>query len=188
MKLRTLLDYAVVAVVAVVLALAIQAYVMKPYAIPSGSMLGTLRPGDRVLVNRVVYRLRQPRRGDVIVFKYPRNQSVVFIKRVVGVPGDVLAVHAGRLYVDGRRLNEPYVHHTNGTTDPTDAASPIAGTTMSSPWSLARPFTVPRGAYFVMGDNRTDSDDSRDWGVVPRPDVIGEGFVTYWPVSRWGVL
>jgi signal peptidase I len=187
-KLRTLLDYAVVAVVAVALALLIQAFVVKPYAIPSGSMLGTLRPGDRVLVNRLVYRLRAPHRGDVVVFKYPRDTSVVFIKRVVGVPGDVLEVRGGRLYVNGRRLNEAYVHRTNGAVDPTDAASPIAGSTMSPPWSLARPFTVPRGSYFVMGDNRTDSDDSRDWGVVPRSDVIGAGLVTYWPVSRWGML
>jgi signal peptidase I len=187
-KLRTLLDYGIVAVVAVVLALLIQAYVVKPYSIPSGSMLGTLRPGDRVLVNRLAYHLRDPHRGDVIVFKYPRNLRVAFIKRVVGVPGDVLEVHGGRLYVDGRPLNEPYVHRTNGSSDPTDPAGPLAGTTMSSPWSLTRPFTVPRGSYFVMGDNRTDSDDSRDWGVVPRADVIGEGLVKYWPFSRWGVL
>jgi signal peptidase I len=187
-KLRTLLDYAIVAVVAVAFALLLQAYVVKPYAIPSGSMLGTLRPGDRVLVNRVVYRLHEPHRGDVIVFKYPRDTHVAFIKRVVGVPGDVLQVHGGRLYVNGSRLDERYVHRTNGAIDPTDAAGPIGGTTMSPPWSLARPFTVPHGAYFVMGDNRTNSDDSRDWGVVPRADIIGEGFVTYWPVSRWGVL
>jgi signal peptidase I len=187
-KLRTLVDYAIVAVVAVALALLIQAYLVKPYAIPSGSMLSTLRPGDRVLVNRLVYRLRSPHRGDVIVFKYPRNEGIVFIKRVVGVPGDVLELHGGRLYVDGRPQNESHVHRTNGTSDPTDPASPIAGTTMTPPWSLAQPYTVPRGTYFVMGDNRTDSDDSRDWGVVPRDDVIGEGFLTYWPVSRWGVL
>jgi len=187
-KLRTLLDYGIVAVVAVVLALLIQAYIVKPYAIPSGSMLGTLRPGDRVLVNRLVYHLRDPHRGDVIVFRYPRNLAVAFVKRVVGVPGDVLEARGGRLYVNGRPLSEPYVHRTNGSSDPTDAAGPIAGTTMRQPWSLAEPFSVPAGSYFVMGDNRTNSDDSRDWGVVPRGDLIGEGFVTYWPVGRWGVL
>jgi signal peptidase I len=187
-KLRTLLDYGIVAVVAVVLALLIQTYLVKPYAIPSGSMLGTLRPGDRVLVNRVVSHLRVPHRGDVVVFKYPRNLRVVFIKRVVGVPGDVLEVRGGRLYVNGGALREPYVHRTNGSSDPTDAAGPLAGTTMSSPWSLDRPYRVPAASYFVMGDNRTDSDDSRDWGVVPCADLIGEGFLTYWPVGRWGVL
>ncbi len=188
MKLRTLLDYVVVAVVAVGLALLIQAFIVKPYAIPSASMAGTLRPGDRVLVNRAVYRLRDPRRGDVIVFAYPRDTAVAFIKRVVGEPGDVLQVRGGRLYVNGRPLREPYVHRTQGTQDPTTAAAPVVGTTMTPPWSLTRPYRVPAGSYFVMGDNRTNSDDSRDWGVVPRRDVIGEGFFTYWPLDRLGLL
>jgi signal peptidase I len=183
-----LLDYGLVAVVAIALALAVQAYAVKPYRIPSASMASTLRPGDRVLVNRVVYRLRDPQRGDVLVFRFPGDRSVVFIKRVVGVPGDVLRVKDGRLYVNGERVREPYVHRTGGSPDPTLAMPPLDGSTMPRPWSLTSPYTVPPDSYFVMGDNRTDSDDSRDWGVVPRDAVIGEGFWLYWPPRHWSSL
>jgi signal peptidase I len=187
-KRGKLFDYGVVAVVAIALALLVQAFLIKPYRIPSESMASTLRPGDRVLVNRVVYRLREPQRGDVLVFHYPRDRTMVFIKRIVGVPGDTLRIRAGHLWVNGHPVDEPYVHRTAGHSDPTAASGPEDGSTMSAPWSLARPYTVPADAYFVMGDNRTDSDDSRFWGTVPRSDIIGEGFVVYWPLGRWGTL
>jgi signal peptidase I len=182
------LEYAAIVVVAVLVALAIQAWLLKPYRIPSGSMLDTLRPGDRVLVNRAVYHLRDPQRGDVIVFRYPQDPDVVFIKRVVGAPGDLLEVRDGHLYVNGRGVAEPYVHRTKGRADPTVAQAAIAGSTMHDPWSLAEPYRVPAGNYFVMGDNRTDSDDSRDWGTVPRTAIVGEGLATYWPLSRLRAL
>jgi signal peptidase I len=185
---KRVLEYATIVVVAVLVALAIQAWLVKPYRIPSGSMLDTLRPGDRVLVNRAVYRLRDPQRGDVIVFRYPQDPDVVFIKRVVGVPGDLLEVRDGHLYVNGRRVAEPYVHRTGGRADPTVAQAAIAGSTLHDPWSLAEPYRIPAGNYFVMGDNRTDSDDSRDWGTVPRAAIVGEGLATYWPLSRLRTL
>ena len=188
MKRRRLIDYGIVAVVAIALALLVQAFLIKPYRIPSESMASTLRPGDRVLVNRVVYRLREPHRGDVMVFRYPEDRNVVFIKRIVGVPGDTLQVREGRLWVNGRVADEPYVHRTTGRSDPTAAPGPVAGSTMREPWSLAQPYKVPADSYFVMGDNRTDSDDSRFWGTVPRGDIIGEGFVVYWPLGRWTAL
>ncbi|MGE5228240.1 MAG: signal peptidase I [Deltaproteobacteria bacterium] len=186
--MKRVLEYVAVVAAAVLVALAVQAWVVKPYRIPSGSMLDTLRPGDRVLVNRMVYHLREPERGDVIVFHYPQDPDVVFIKRVVGVPGDLLEARDGRLYVNGRRAAEPYVHRTGGRLDPTLAQAAIAGSTMHDPWSLAKPYRVPAGNYFVMGDNRTDSDDSRDWGTVPRAAIVGEGLATYWPVSRLRAL
>jgi signal peptidase I len=178
------LQYIIIAAIAVLVALAVQSWIVKPYRIPSESMLDTLRPGDRVLVNRVVYHLHDPRRGDVVVFHYPRDPAVIFIKRVVGVPGDVLEARGGRLYVNGRRVAEPYVHRTGGDADPTVAQAAITGSTVHDPWSLAEPYRVPPGEYFVMGDNRTDSDDSRDWGTVPRAAIVGEGLATYWPLSR----
>jgi len=185
---KRVLEYAAVVAVAVLVAIAVQAWLVKPYRIPSESMLDTLRPGDRVLVNRAVYHLREPHRGDVVVFRYPHDPSVVFIKRIVGVPGDVLEVVDGRLYVNGERPTEPYVHRTSGRTDPTVAQAAIAGSTLHDPWSLAVPYRVPDGEYFVMGDNRTDSDDSRDWGTVPRTAIVGEGLATYWPLSRLRAL
>jgi len=187
-KRGRLIRYGFVAVVAIALALLVQAFLIKPYRIPSESMASTLRPGDRVLVNRVVYHLREPHRGDVMVFRYPEDLDVVFIKRIVGVPGDTLQVREGRLWVNGRPADEPYVHRTAGRRDPTAASGPVAGSTMREPWSLAQPYTVPADSYFVMGDNRTDSDDSRFWGTVPRADIIGEGFIVYWPLGRWAAL
>ena len=188
MKRGRLLEYGVVIVVAIVLALLIQAFLVKPFRIPSPSMVDTLRPGDRVLVDRVVFHLRHPRRGDVVVFEYPRNRDIMFIKRVIGLPGDTLETRAGRLYVNGRLLDEPYVHETAGVRDPTNAGEPVAGTTMRDPWSLADPYTVGKDEYFVMGDNRTRSDDSRAWGTVPAANIIGAGFLTYWPLGRLGTL
>jgi len=182
------LEYVAIIAVAVLVALAVQTWLVKPYSIPSESMLDTLRPGDRVLVDRLVFHLRDPHRGDVIVFRYPKDPDVIFIKRVVGVPGDVLEVRDGRLYVNGKKAPEPYVHRTGGRLDPTVAQGAVAGSTMHDPWSLAEPFRVPAANYFVMGDNRTDSDDSRDWGTVPRRAIVGAGLATYWPFSRLRAL
>ena len=185
---NSLLDYAVIAVVAIGLALVIQAYLVKPYRIPSPSMVDTLEIGDRVLVNRVVYHLKELEHGDVVVFRWPRNRDVVFIKRVVGLPGDRLQAKDGKLYVNGVAQEEPYVHKTNGVTDPTNPSGTIAGTTMAQPWGLSEEYTVPQGDYFMMGDNRTNSDDSRVWGPVPENDLIGEAFFVYWPLDRLGTL
>ena len=185
---NSLLDYAVIAVMAIGLALVIQAYLVKPYRIPSPSMVDTLEIGDRVLVNRVVYHLQDLEHGDVVVFRWPKNRDVVFIKRVVGLPGDRLQAKDGKLYVDGVAQEEPYVHKTNGVTDPTNPSGTIVGTTMSQPWGLSDEYTVPEGHYFMMGDNRTNSDDSRVWGPVPENDLIGEAFFVYWPLDRLGTL
>jgi signal peptidase I len=185
---NSLLDYAIIAVVAIGLALVIQAYLVKPYRIPSPSMVDTLEIGDRVLVNRVVYHLKDLEHGDVVVFRWPKNRDVVFIKRVVGLPGDRLQAKDGKLYVNGVAQEEPYVHKTNGVTDPTNPSGTIAGTTMAQPWGLSEEYTVPQGDYFMMGDNRTNSDDSRVWGPVPEDDLIGEAFFVYWPLDRLGTL
>jgi signal peptidase I len=185
---NALLDYVVIAAVAIGLALVIQAFLVKPYRIPSPSMTDTLQVGDRVLVNRVVYHLRDLERRDIVVFRYPLNTDVAFIKRIVGLPGDKLLAKEGKLWVNGVPQDEPYVHKTNGVTDPTNPAGVVAGTTMSHPWSLTTEYTVPEGHFYVMGDNRLDSDDSRVWGPVPMGDLIGEAFFIYWPLNRIGVI
>jgi signal peptidase I len=184
----SLFEYILIAVVAVAVALLVQAFLVKPYRIPSPSMVDTLQPGDRVLVNRALYHLRDVEHGDIIVFRYPLDTSVVFIKRVVGLPGDVLEARDGRLVRNGEEVVEPYVHVTGGRTDPTDPAALLSGTTMSDPWSLAEPYEVPPDTSFVMGDNRTDSDDSRVWGPVPEREVVGSAFFIYWPFQRLGTL
>lgn len=183
----TWFDYAVIALVAIAVALLVQAFVVKPFRIPSPSMVPALQPGDRVLVNRVVYHLRDVQHGDIVVFRYPLNTKVAFIKRVVGLPGDVLEVRDGRLVRNGAAVDEPYVRRAaGGGPVPTEPAPTMGDSTMREPWSLAEPYTVPPDNYFVMGDNRADSEDSRVWGPVPADNLIGEAFVIYWPPDRAG--
>ena len=179
-------DWIVTLLVAVLFVLAFEAEVAKPYRIPSASMEPTLhcaRPAagcqadrsDRVIADRLAYRFHGPRRGDIVVFTAPseaarRCQSGgTFVKRVVGLPGDRLAAHGGRVFVNGRRLDE----------------SSYLG---QGVFTALVPTTVPQGAYFVMGDNRGDSCDSRAWGAVPRRNVLGRVDLTYWPPTRLGAL
>jgi signal peptidase I len=178
MRRRTVLEYILVALGAVMAALLVQAFLIKPYRIPSESMAATLVPRDRVLVNRVVYRLHAPVRGDIVVIDSAAVGRIL-IKRVVALPGETISVNAGSVYIDGRRLDEPYVQTANGRPEPTE---PFRGT--GNAWALERPYKVPAGHYFLMGDNRAVSDDSRDWGPAPSREIIGEAFFTYWPLSR----
>jgi signal peptidase I len=169
---------------AILFVLVFEAGVAKPYRIPSASMEPTLhcaKPAagcradrsDRVIADRLAYRFHGPRRGDIIVFTAPSEaarscqRGGTFVKRVVGLPGERLAAHGGRLYVDGRRLDE------SAYLEP-------------GVFTALVPMTVPKGAYFVMGDNRGDSCDSRAWGAVPRHNVIGRVDLTYWPPLRLG--
>jgi signal peptidase I len=169
----------VLAAVAVAVALLIQAFLVKPYRIPSESMQDTLLIGDRVLVDRISWRFSQPERGDIVVF-HPPFAGPVLIKRIVGLPGDTLSANDGALYVNGRRLDEPYVRREGGAPVPTQ---PFGN---GMPWALAHAYTVPAGSYFVMGDNRVDSGDSREFGPVPRSQLVGRGFARYWPPARIG--
>jgi len=184
---RVFAEYGVILVVAIAVALLAQAFVVKPYRIPSPSMVPTLDPGDRVLVARFLYHFTTPARGDIVVFKYPLDTHIVFIKRVIGRPGDTLSLRDGHVYVNGVRQNEPYVAKVDGKPSPTNPAPSIANSTLSEPWSLNQPYTVPADTYFMMGDNRLDSDDSRVWGPVPARDLIGRAFLIYWPVTRLGL-
>jgi signal peptidase I len=176
---RTALEYAVLAVVAISVALLIQAFLVKPYRIPSISMEDTLLIGDRVLVDRISWRFSDPQRGDIVVF-HPPFAGPVLIKRIIGLPGDVVSVRDGAVYVNGRRLDEPYVRRVDGQPVPSEPFS------NGLPWSLQEPYTVPADNYFVMGDNRVDSGDSREFGPVPRAQLVGRAFARYWPPSRIG--
>jgi signal peptidase I len=184
---RMFAEYGVILIVALAVAFLLQAFVVKPYRIPSSSMVPTLDPHDRVLVARFLYRFTSPAHGDIVVFKYPLDTRVVFIKRLIGLPGDTLSLREGHVYRNGVELHEPYVVKVGDETAPTLPATPVDGSTMSEPWSLNRPYTVPPHTYFMMGDNRIDSDDSRVWGPVPARDLIGKAFLIYWPLDRIGV-
>ncbi len=185
---RIVFDYGLTALLAIALAIAVQAFVVKPYRIPTDSMANTLVPHQRVLVDRLIYRFRSVHRGDIIVFRCAELGNAVLIKRVVGLPGDLLALHNGRLYVNGVQASDSFVDRPDGVAEPTQPAPSLTTDDPGAPWSLAQPYRVPAGHYFVMGDNRTDSDDSRYWGTVPKSAIIGQAFFTYWPPGRIGVL
>ncbi|MFN2617148.1 MAG: signal peptidase I [Thermoleophilaceae bacterium] len=186
--------------VALGLALGIQAFLVKPFRIPSESMVPTLDIGQRVLVDRVNYRFGRPDRGDVVVFKPPRGadshggeecgvrrpqdspcprgtrqrSDTNFIKRIVAVGGDRLKVVDNHVYIDGKRQKESFIKRG------TECAAPLC--------NLPHEIRIPKGYYFMMGDNRGESDDSRAWGPVPKKWLIGKAFATYWPPRRIGVL
>jgi signal peptidase I len=185
---RAILAWTLTALLAVGCAWLVQAYLVKSYRIPSDSMANTLVPHQRVLVDRLIYRFRSVHRGDIIVFRSAALGNEVLIKRVVGLPGDLLALRSGRLYVNGVQASDSFVDKVDGVAEPTQPAYASSAGDPSAPWSLAQPYRVPAGRYFVMGDNRTDSDDSRYWGTVPQSAIIGQAFFTYWPLGRVGGL
>ncbi len=174
-------------VVAFLIALVIRTFVIQAFKIPSGSMIPTLLVGDHILVNKfllgtpvdipftniTLFRmpgLRKARRGDIVVFKYPEDPKRDFIKRVIGVGGDVVMAKDKNVYVNGRRLVEPYTQHVDeeikpGQFDKRDNFGPVV---------------VPTEAVFVMGDNRDQSYDSRFWGFVPDSEIKGKAVIIYW--------
>jgi signal peptidase I len=172
-------------VIAVILALFIRTFVVQAFKIPTGSMENNLLVGDHLLVNKFVFapttstleRKLLPidpiRRGDVIVFKYPEEPERDFIKRVIGLPGETLEVRHKRVYINGRLLEEPYVHYLLPPR-PNDQESPF------DKRENYGPVTVPPTQYFVMGDNRDNSADSRYWGFLPRDYVKGKALMVYW--------
>jgi len=178
---RTALEYAVIVALAVGAALVVQAFLVKPFNIPTPSMASTVRVGDRVLVDRISYHFTSVDRGDVITFT--GHGPIPLLKRGVGVPGDTLSIRGDRLYVNGRPASEATVRRVGGEPEPT-----LPGPDADAPWSLWRPYTVPDGEYFVMGDNRTDSADSRFWGTVERSEIVGKAFMVYWPPRHWSGL
>jgi signal peptidase I len=180
--LRVAIDWIVTLAGAIAVVLLLKEFVVNPYRIPSSSMEPTLhcaRPvdgceadtSDRVLANRLIYHLREPRRGDVVVFDTPPDAieecgaGGTFVKRLIGLPGETVSERNGRIFIDGRPLEEPYVMAQRRDAE-------------SGGWE------VPEGHYFMMGDNRRNSCDSRRWGAVPRENLIGTVFATYWPPSR----
>ncbi len=168
--LRWGIEVVVIVAAAFVVALLVQQFIVKPFAIPSPSMEPTLVEGDRVLVNRLTYHFRSPERGDVIVFHPPVSEgSDPFIKRVVAVGGDTVSVHDGALWVDGVAQDEPYLKEL-----------PILD---EYPETKIAP-----GHIFVMGDNRNNSGDSREFGQVSEEEIIGSAFAIYWPLGHIGGL
>lgn len=175
-------EYAESIIWALLLALIIRTGVVQAFKIPSGSMEDTLLIGDHLLVNKFIYgiklpfsdkrilKVRDPQRGDVMVFEYPVNRSQDFIKRVIGVPGDEISERDKVLYVNGAPYQNPHEIHKDGRIEPAE----------NGPRDTFGPIKVPENSYFMMGDNRDNSYDSRFWGFVKTSDIKGKAFIKYW--------
>ncbi len=150
-------------------AILIVIFVVQPVKVEGTSMEPRLEPQDRIFVNKFVYYFSEVERGDIVVFWYPRDQTKSFIKRAIGLPGETVEMRSGVVYLNGEELSEPYL--------PTEADY------RSYPLQV-----VPPNHYFVLGDHRTSSNDSRDWGFVPGQNIFGEAVFRYWPLSKLGLI
>jgi len=162
-------------VIAFILAFLIRTFVVQAFYIPSGSMKPNLQIGDRILAYKFLYGLKNVKRGDIIVFKFPLNPRKDFIKRVIGLPGDIIKIENKEIYVNGKQLSEPYIVHGDKWNS-------------GFPRDEYPPTPVPAGSLFMLGDNRDSSDDSRYWGFVPAQNLVGEAFLVYWPLWRIRIM
>ncbi len=160
--------------IALVLALFIRTFFVQAFKIPTGSMRPTFLENDRILVDKLTYRFKQPQRGDIIVFKYPADTKKDFVKRLIGFEGETIEIKNGSIYINGKKLEEPnniiknYYYNRND-------------------WPYGKEgekILVPRGDFFVLGDNSAQSSDSRNWGFVPQSHLKGRAILIYWPPSR----
>ncbi|MGH8163244.1 MAG: signal peptidase I [Rhodanobacteraceae bacterium] len=208
-----LVDYARSFFPVILAVLLFRTFLLEPFRIPSGSMMPTLLVGDFVLVNKFAYGLRlpvsdakivdigEPRRGDIAVFKYPPNPKEDYIKRIVGLPGDTISVRGEQLYVNGKPAVQTYLGPITDT-DPTSLRAAQEGdheqveklgniehriiirpSVYQAPWAQGT-WIVPKDSYFAMGDNRDNSDDSRDWGPVPEKDLRGKAFLIWFSLAN----
>lgn len=150
-------------------------FAVQPHKVSGCSMCPNFHTGDLILTDKITYRFQPPKKGDVIVFKYPRDPSIDFIKRVLATPGDRVKVQQGKIFVNGQMLAEPYLE-ANLKTDP------------GSFLHEGQEFTVKEGHIIAMGDNRAGSSDSREWGEVPFNQIIGKAFLRYWPPNALGTI
>jgi signal peptidase I len=167
MRKSVLQEYAEALIIAVLLALVIRAFVVQAFKIPSGSMLPTLQIGDQILVNKFIYYFEPIRQGDIIVFKYPQDETRDFIKRVIALPGETLEVRGRQVLVNGVPLKEPYAVYSEGPSPPLLERAHLG------------PLVIPPGKLFMMGDNRDHSMDSRVWGLLDIHKIKGKAFIVY---------
>jgi signal peptidase I len=179
-------EYAEAIAIAIFLALLIRTFIVQAFKIPSGSMIPTLQVGDHILVNKFIFStkipftdirilpIRDPDRLDIVVFKYPEDESKDFIKRIIGKPGDTVQIHDKVVYINGEPLAESYAIHSEPMMIPDDF----------QPRDNFGPVIIPKDSYFVMGDNRDHSLDSRFWGMVKTGKIKGKAFMVYWSWDR----
>ena len=179
---RWVVEIGIVVVVAVVIAILLRTFVVATYSIPSGSMEPTLQVGDRIVVDKLSYHLHGIDRGNIIVFSTPAKENCAgppvsaLVKRVIGLPGELISLSGGRVYIGSKVLSEPWLPPSmRSATDPGPSAAP---------YSRHHPYRIPPGDVYVMGDNRTFSCDSRYWGPVHETTIVGKVDLRIWPLSR----
>jgi signal peptidase I len=170
----------------------VRSFIAEPRYIPSSSMEPTLQINDRLLIEKITYRFRKPERGEVVVFNPPAvaavpDSSLVYIKRVIGLPGDRISIRDGKVFVNDKPLNEPYIkdapEYTLPTNDPKQCPNCfIPDTVIQKDRTLS--FTVPPNSYWMMGDNRNNSLDSHAWGFLPEQNIVGRASFRYWPFDN----
>ena len=185
-KKHVLREYGEAILIAVILALFVRTFVVQAFKIPSGSMKPTLLVGDHILVNKFIYGIKipflditlvpikDPERGDIVVFKFPEDPKKDFIKRIIALPGDKVQIHNKKVFINDKSMEDPYGTFLDAHVIPAGAR----------PRDNMGPVTVPRDSYFVMGDNRDHSYDSRFWGFVKLSEVKGKAFIIYWSWNK----
>ena len=161
-------------VIAFILAMFIRTFFVQAFKIPSGSMTPTLKVGDRLLANKLVYKFRKPERGEIIIFRYPLNPRKDFVKRLIALPGEEVKIREGKIFINGKPVQSPLIN------DRYYYNSGLYGTEF--------PAKIPEDCYYVLGDNSLNSKDSRYWGFVPGRYLIGRPLFVYWPLKRIRIL
>jgi signal peptidase I len=170
------LDFVETIVIALAIFVVVYRFLFQPHQVNGNSMYDNFHDGEYLLTDKISYRFHQPELGDVVVFKAPKNEDYDYIKRIIGLPGDKVMIKGGRIYVNGQLLDESGYLDTGTVTR--DGSYAREGMTI----------TVPLRSYFVAGDNRDHSSDSREWGPVPEENIIGKAWIRYWPLNRFGVI
>ena len=170
------LDLTETVVIALAIFVLVYLFLFQPHQVRGNSMYPNFHDGDYLLTDKISYRLHEPKRGDVVVFRAPKNEEYDYIKRIIGLPGERIKIERGKVFINDQILEEPYL--------PKDYV-----TTTGRLWQTKKEgILLPEGHYFVLGDNRGHSSDSRQWGPVPEKNIIGKAWLRYWPIDRWGLI
>ncbi len=178
---RWVLEWAIILMAVLLCTVLLRTYVVQSFYIPSPSMTPTLQVGDRIMVDKLSYHLHSVHRGDIVVFKRPPLEQQDYpdlVKRVIGLPGETISAHDGHVYIDGKLLDEPWL-----PAGPSSYTGPLPGDP-NQQFNLPGPVLIPAGEYYVMGDNRTDSEDSRFFGPIPISLIVGRAVAVVWPLSH----
>jgi signal peptidase I len=169
------LDFLETIVVSLAIFAVVYLFLFQPHQVDGLSMMPDFKNGEYILTDKISYHLHKPNRGDVVVFHSPQDERIDFIKRIIGTPGDILKISGGYVYLNGTKLEEIYVN---------DPGQVLPGKFLREGVEIE----VPLGQYFVMGDNRNHSSDSREWGLITSSEIVGRAFFRYWPISEFGLV